>query len=174
MVKGFDLKRRFVLLIFSFLIASFGGWVYEEICVYLLYHTIYNRGMLHLPVCPIYGFGAWGLYLLLHKIRNSSLFFLLSVLIASIFEYACALLLETLFHRSYWTYEGWPLSVHNRISLISSLIFGLLALIFTKLVIPPLQKRIERGKPAVWFAAAIMCAGILLVDFLLVLKDMQG
>ena len=172
--KTAGLKRRFALLVFGFLTASFGGWIYEEICVYLLYHTIYNRGMLHLPVCPIYGFGAWGLYLLLHKIKSSGLFFVMSVLIASVFEYACAILLETLFHRSYWTYEGWPLSVQNRISLISSLIFGLLALIFTKLVIPPLRKRIERGKTAVWFTAAVIISGTLLADFLLVLKDMQG
>ncbi|MBP0968473.1 MAG: putative ABC transporter permease [Oscillospiraceae bacterium] len=166
--------RGFALAVFAFLIAAFVGWIYEEICVYLLYHTFYKRGMLHLTICPIYGFGAWGLYLLLHKVKNSAVFFLLSVLAASAFEYACALLLETLFHRIYWTYEGWPLSVHNRISLVSSLIFGVFALIFAKCTVPPLKKAVSRGSAVLWFGVALLAAGTVLADFVLVMKGMQN
>lgn len=174
MEQKINLRQRFSLLIFGFLAASFGGWIYEVICVFVLYHQYYNRGMLHLTICPIYGFGAWGLYLLLHKVRNSGLFFLLSVIIASAFEYGCALLLETLLHKIYWTYEGWPLSVHNRISLISSLIFGLLALVFAKLIHPPLKKVIARGNPNRWFTAAVLAVLVILGDFCLVLHGMQS
>lgn len=166
--------RGFALVVFAFLAASFGGWIYEVICVYLLYHVFYNRGMLHLTLCPIYGFGAWGLYLLLHKIKNSALYFVLSVLIASAFEYACALLLEAVFHRIYWTYEGWPLSVQNRISLVSSLIFGVLALIFAKCIVPPLKKAVSRGKALGWFLAAVGAICVILADFALVVKGMQS
>ncbi|MBP0966045.1 MAG: putative ABC transporter permease [Oscillospiraceae bacterium] len=174
MEQTFNFRQRFSLLVSGFLAASFGGWIYEVICVFLLYHQFYNRGMLHLTICPIYGFGAWGLYLLLHKVRNSGLFFLLSVGIASAFEYGCALLLETLFHKIYWTYEGWPLNIQNRISLISSLIFGLLALVFAKLIIPPLKKAIAHGNPNLWFAAAVTAVIIILSDFGLVLHGMQS
>ncbi len=174
MEQKMNLKQRFSLLIFGFLAASFGGWIYEVICVFLLYHHFYNRGMLHLTICPIYGFGAWGLYLLLHKIKNSGLFFLLSVLIASAFEYGCALLLETVFHKIYWTYEGWPLNIQNRISLISSLIFGLLALVFSRRIVPPLKKIISRGNPNRWFAAAVLAVLVILADFGLVLHTMQS
>ncbi len=167
------LMRCFALLIFGFLAASFGGWIYEEICVYALYQKIYNRGMLHLTICPIYGFGAWGLYLLLHKVKNSAAFFLLSVLIASAFEYGCSYLLELLFHRSFWTYEGWLLSVQDRISLISSLIFGLLAVIFAKGIVPALKKAVRRGKPQLWFLAALTAAAVVLGDFVLVVKEMR-
>lgn len=166
--------RGFALVVFAFLAAAFVGWIYEEICVYLLYHTIYKRGMLHLTICPIYGFGAWGLYLLLHRVKNSAAFFLLSVLTASVFEYGCALLLETAFHRTYWTYEGWPLSFQNRISLVSSLIFGIFALIFAKCTVPPLKKTISRGSALLWFGAALSAAGIVLADFVFVLKGMQN
>lgn len=166
--------RGFALVVFAFLAASFGGWIYEVICVYLLYHVFYNRGMLHLTLCPIYGFGAWGLYLLLHKIKSSVLYFLFSVLVASAFEYACALLLETVFHRTYWTYEGWPLSVQNRISLVSSLIFGVLAVIFTKCIVPPLKKAVRRGKAGAWFLAAVGIICVILGDFALVVKGMQS
>lgn len=162
-------RQKFSLLICGFIAAAFGGWVYEEICVYLLYHHIYNRGMLHLTICPIYGFGAWGLYMLLHKVKRSSLYFLLSVVIASAFEYGCSYLLEFLFHKSFWTYEGWPLSIQNRISLISSLIFGLLAVIFAKLLLPALKKAIGKGNKNLWFVISIAAAAVTAGDFLLVL-----
>ena len=162
-------RQKFALLICGFTAAAFGGWIYEEICVWLLYHHIYNRGMLHLTICPIYGFGAWGMYLMLRKVKNSGLYFMLSVIIASAFEYGCSYLLEFLFHRSFWTYEGWPLSVQNRISLISSLIFGLLSVIFATLLLPCLKKLIGRGKVGLWFGISLSLLAIILGDFILVL-----
>ncbi len=170
-MKNMNLKQRISLLIFCFAAAAFGGWIYEEICVYVLYGKLYNRGMLHLTLCPIYGFGAWGLYFLLHRIKSTPLFFLLSVLIASAFEYACSCLLEMLFHRSFWSYEGWLLSVNNRISLISSLIFGLLAVVFAKGIVPFFSKRIGRGRETVWFAVSLVIFAVIAGDFLLVLRS---
>lgn len=170
-MKDMNNKQRFSLLILGFTIAAFGGWIYEEICVYVLYGQIVNRGMLHLTLCPIYGFGAWGLYLLLHRIKNKPVFFLLSTAIASAFEYACAVLLETVFHRRFWSYEGWPLSVHDRISLISSLIFGLLAVFFAGCILPFLRKRICGGKENIWFAVSLLITAVIAGDFLLVLRS---
>lgn len=166
-------RQLFAVLIFGFVIAAFGGWLYEEACVYLIYHKIYNRGMLHLTLCPIYGFGAWILYLLLHKVRNSVLFFLLSTAIASAFEYGCALLLEHFLHRSYWTYSGWPLSVHDRISLVSSLIFGLLAVLFAKGILPKLTSAVKRGNATKSAVAAGCILSVIITDFLIVLCGMD-
>lgn len=165
-----NLRQRFSLLICGFVAAAFGGWIYEEICVWLIYHHIYNRGMLHLTICPIYGFGAWGLYLLLRRIKNSGLYFLLSVIIASVFEFGCSYLLEFLFHRSFWTYEGWPFSVQNRISLISSMIFGLLSVVFAKLILPRLRSRISKGNQYLWFIISLSALAVILGDFILVLR----
>lgn len=69
-MKEMNRKQIISLLILGFAGAAIGGWIYEEICVYVMYHYIYNRGMLHLPLCPIYGFGAWGLYALFHKCKR--------------------------------------------------------------------------------------------------------
>ena len=166
-------RRAFALLIFGFVIAAFGGWIYEEICVWALYHMVVNRGMLHLTLCPIYGFGAWGLYLLLRKVKSSALIFVLSVLIASAFEYACSYLLEWAFHRIYWTYADWPFSVQDRISLVSSLIFGLLAVLFAKGIMPFLQKIVRKGNAWVWFGAALLIVAVIAADFVLVLIGYQ-
>lgn len=163
------LKQRFTLLVLGFTLAAFGGWIYEEICVAVMYHEIYNRGMLHLTICPIYGFGAWGLSLLLRKVKHPLPFFLLSTVIASAFEYACSYLLEFLFHKSFWTYEGWFLSVQNRISLISSLIFGLLAVLFDKGILPFLRRKITDKSTKYLFPLSICLTALIVGDFILVL-----
>ena len=33
------------------------GWLYEVACVYVMFGIYVDRGVLHLPACPIYGFG---------------------------------------------------------------------------------------------------------------------
>ncbi len=163
-------KQWFSLLVWGFVLAGTGGWIYEEICIYVLYGYVYNRGMLHLTLCPIYGFGAWGLYALFHRTKNSALFFALSVFAASAFEYGCSYLLEAVFHRSFWTYEGWLLSIDNRISLISSMMFGILALFFAKCILPLLKRHICKENPAHgWFVSACVSVAVIAGDFILVL-----
>lgn len=163
-------RQKFSLLMSGFIAAAFGGWLYEETCVYILYHHLYNRGMLHLTLCPIYGFGAWGLWLLLRRVRSSGLFFLLSVLIASVFEYACSCLLELMFHRSYWTYRDWAFSIDDRISLISSVIFGLLAVLFAKCILPLLTALVRKGSINLWFIGSLTALAVILGDFILVVS----
>ena len=54
-----DSQHLFLLFIFY----SFVGWICEEIWVSSLYRKIEKRGMLHGPICPIYGFGALIIFL---------------------------------------------------------------------------------------------------------------
>lgn len=167
-MEKLNLRQRFALLVYGFTAAAFGGWVYEEICIYVMYRQIYNRGMLHLTICPIYGFGAWGLYLLLHRVRKPVWFYILSVIVASVFEYACACLLEFAFHRTYWTYSDWPLSIDDRISLISSGIFGLLALLFANGILPVLRKQVQKHSGTADCIAAACILAVIAADFIIV------
>ena len=167
-----DRRSLFVTAVFGFVLASFGGWIYEEICVYVFYGYVYNRGMLHLPICPIYGFGAWILAILLRRVKKGWVFFICAVLIASVFELACSYLLELLFHRGFWTYAGWWLSIDDRISLVSSVIFGLLALIFVRLVLPFVRYLQRKCSGRLLFVAALLSVLIIAADFLsVVLSD---
>lgn len=157
-----------ILFVFGFVLAAFGGWIYEQICVRVMYGSFMHRGMLDLPLLPIYGFGAWGLALLLRRVRSVIWFFLLSVLIASAFEFACSYLLELIFHESFWTYSDWPLSVCDRISLISSLIFGVLAVFFVKAVLPFVRLLLRKLPRSVLLTAAVLLAALMIGDFLFV------
>ena len=84
-----------------------------------------------------------------------------------VFEYACSYLLEWLFHRRYWTYADWVFSFQDRVSLLSSIGFALLALAFVRLIVPYLRRRIRSGNDTVFFAGSLCIAALIFGDFLL-------
>lgn len=140
-----------------FLLASFIGWLYEIVCVYVMYKTYYDRGVLHIPCCPIYGFGMLILYFLFRKVKNPLIVFTGSVVITTTVEYIAAIVLEYRFHRILWTYRDWPLQFQGRVSAISSCLFGIMALLFMKLIVPGLNRiYASRVKNAVSAAVIIL------------------
>lgn len=138
-----------------FLLASFIGWLYEIICVYVKYDTYYDRGVLHIPCCPIYGFGMLILYFIFRKIKNPLIIFAGSVIITTTVEYLTAVVLEYRFHRILWTYRDWPLNFQGRVCAISSALFGIMALLFMKLIVPVLN-RIYGSKAGKAVSAAVI------------------
>ena len=106
------------LLLFG--LASFIGWLYEIICVWVMFRTYYDRGILHIPICPIYGFGILLLILIFRKVENPLGLFIGSVIVTTGVELLSSYVLEYRFRLILWTYEGWPLSFQNRISAVSS------------------------------------------------------
>jgi len=140
-----------------FILSSFIGWAYEIICEFILYGYYFDRGVLHLPACPIYGFGMLMLYPVFRKVKNPLAVFAGSALITTAIELASSLILEYRFHMILWSYEGWPFNYQNRISLVSSCIFGIMALLFIRLIAPLIQKLYEkdRAKYTAAFSAAL-------------------
>lgn len=135
--KNLLIVTKYMLM---FLLASFIGWLYEIGCVYVMYKTYYDRGVLHIPCCPIYGFGMLILYFLFRKVKNPLIVFTGSVVITTTVEYIAAIVLEYRFHRILWTYRDWPLQFQGRVSAISSCLFGIMALLFMKLIVPGLNR----------------------------------
>lgn len=141
--------QKLEILVLQFAIASFVGWLYEILATWLIYGNYYDRGVLHLPMCPIYGFGAMLLSAVLGKVKPVVYIFVSATVITAGFELLSAYVLEYGFHRVLWSYEGWPLNFQNRISLVSSMIFGGLAVLFLKGVKPWTERICRSGKPAV-------------------------
>ena len=90
----FFLTRFFLL----FILAAFIGWAYEIGCVYVIFGFYFDRGVLHLPVCPIYGFGMLTLYPIFRKVKNPLIIFAGSTLISTIVELVASLILEYRFN----------------------------------------------------------------------------
>lgn len=130
--------------LFTFMLAAFIGWLYEIVTINIMYHQYYDRGVLHLPMCPIYGFGVLFLDAVLHKVKNGFLYFLGSFLTATALELGASYILEYGFGMVLWSYSDWPLNFQSRISLISSCIFGLMAVFYAKLLKPGIEKLFEK------------------------------
>ncbi len=125
---------------FDFMLASHLGWLYEIVCVWILLRAYYDRGVLHLPMCPIYGFGLFVLLVVFRKNAHPLPVFAGSFLITSVIELAASYIVEYGFHTILWTYEGWPLNFQNRISAVSSGIFALMAVLFINVIRPLTEK----------------------------------
>ncbi len=153
MKKFCYLFTKFFLLFF---LASFMGWLYEVACVYVMFGIYVDRGVLHLPACPIYGFGMLLLYAAFHKVKNPIIIFAGSALISTVIEYAAYEFLYYGFNLVLWSYEPWPLNYKGKISVISSCLFGLMTALFIKLAVPPVEKLFD--SKAKNYAAVAACA----------------
>lgn len=133
------------ILFLSFVCYSFLGWCCESVYCSVLQKKLINRGFLSGPVCPVYGFGAMSVVLLLSPFRESVLLvFVLGMLVASGVEYATACLLERIFHAKWWDYSHYRFNIHGRVCLLNSLMFGALSVVAVCWLHPPLQSMLER------------------------------
>lgn len=131
----------------EFLINSFMGWVYEVACVWFVFHYYADRGVMTLPLIPIYAFGGILLLLLLRKIKNPAALFAISFLVTTVFEIISSYVLEWIYGYYFWTYSGWPLSIMDRSCVLTSLIFALMAVFYFKVTHPLTEKIYGKIKP---------------------------
>ena len=115
---------------YIFIIYSIIGWIMEVTIVSAQKKKITARGFLIGPWCPIYGFGALFITLLLRKYYEDPLvLFIMSFLLGTILEYVTSYLMEKLFHARWWDYSDHRFHINGRVSLTTSLGFGTLGLI---------------------------------------------
>ena len=159
-----ELSRTFFRYVFEFTAAGFAGWIYEVATVWVMYRYFDNRGMLHLPVIPIYSFGAFILLAVLKKKRDPLFIFVIAAVVTTVFELAASYLLEYIFHEQFWTYENWYFSILDRSSLISSSIFGIMAVGYFYLLHPFSKKLSEKLPEAVCLGTGLFLSAGLLTD----------
>lgn len=142
-VKGISIYQVFA----NFFLYSFIGWIYESTLVSIRKKTFTNRGFLNGPIIPIYGFAATLIYMAFYNDYVISLaeqvtvlhiidVFLFGMIIASILEYVTSYFMEKFFHAKWWDYSNYPLNIKGRISLPSSLFWGLLSVVMVYLIQP--------------------------------------
>ncbi|MBU3189101.1 putative ABC transporter permease [Clostridium bowmanii] len=124
-------------LLYYFIIYSFMGWCLETVYATIKKKEFVNRGFLHGPFCPIYGFGTLAIIVLLEPIKANYLFlFLGSVFTTSTLEYITGYILETAFNSTWWDYSEEPFNLHGRICLSFSIIWGIVSMFVLKVVHP--------------------------------------
>ena len=120
-----------------FYIYSFLGWLWETCYVSVRKGKLINRGFINGPLCTIYGCGALAVYLILLPISdNLLLLFVGGVVVATALEYVTAVLMENIFHTSWWDYSDNKFNFQGRICLGASLGWGAFTVILFKVLHP--------------------------------------
>lgn len=113
-----------------FLTYSFLGWCMEVICKLIQTKKFIDRGFLIGPYCPIYGWGAITITILLKRYMEDPLaLFVMSTIICSIIEYFTSYLMEKKYHARWWDYSNKKFNINGRICLETLIPFGILGVI---------------------------------------------
>lgn len=142
----------------TFLCYSFLGWACECIYCFALDRKWTNRGFLAGPLCPVYGFGALLIYYALRPLHGRVIaLFLCGMLLTSVLEYLTSLLLEKLFHMSWWDYSNNKFNLNGRVCLRNSTLFGLLAVALLEWIAPAVNALVALPGPVAvqWTAFAL-------------------
>lgn len=120
-----------------FFACSILGWCIEVLCKLIQFHRFINRGFLVGPWCPIYGFGAVFISLLLSRHAEDPLaVFGLAILICGILEYSTSYMMEKIFHARWWDYSTKKFNLNGRVCADTLLPFGLLGLLLVYAITP--------------------------------------
>ena len=140
-----------------FFIFSFIGFLFENL-LNIFTNDNFNSGVLYGPWTFIYGIGVLLMVIVykflqqfhLKKWKEVVLFYIIITIVMTLVEFSGGMLIETIFHRTYWDYTNMRFNYGKYICLEVSLAWGLLATFITYLVLPFINK-IEKKIP--WFVS---------------------
>lgn len=143
-----DLKNvknnKFSIYAFYFFLYSIIGWCLETAYAILTLGYFTKRGFLYGPLCPIYGCGALILILFFSNYKkNTAKLFFYAAIVFSIFEYAVSFLLEATLKLKCWDYTEDYFNFNGRITLLYSIAWGIIAILFTSKIHPFIRRKID-------------------------------
>lgn len=122
------------------------GYILE--CLVLTFENrqfVYNRGFGHGPFCIIYGFGAVGAALLLAPLADNMVkLYFGSLLMATTMELVTARIMIWLFGAFWWDYSNKKYNYKGIICLESSLGWGILGIVFFRILNVQVQGAVSR------------------------------
>jgi uncharacterized membrane protein len=131
--------------IILFAIYSFMGWIIEAVYRSISQRQFINAGFLYGPFIPIYGFGAAFIISLEFLIHHWPLPIKLIVygVVLTLIEYFTGFIFEKVFKLKLWDYSDSRFNIHGRVSLLFSLCWTALALIFITFIHPSVLRYVQ-------------------------------
>ena len=159
---------------------SLMGWIHESIYCTLRTGKWENRGFLFGPICPIYGIGAIIISIIMNTaIHNGARLiwwqvFIISVVGSAILEYVTSWALEKAFHAMWWDYSDYPFNIKGRISLFTSLGFGLAGLLIVYVLSPFTMNLIGILSPIMIELIAVIFTFLLAMDLAITVTNLHN
>ena len=134
-------QYSFLQIVMFFFAYCFLGWIWETSYVSIRKHKFVNRGFLHGPLIPIYGFGAMAILFATLPVKdNLWLVFICGMLGASVLELVTGCVMEAIFHVRYWDYTNIPTNIKGYISLPTSIVWGFFSILMIKFIHKPIEQ----------------------------------
>ncbi len=147
-MAGKDFLTLVSMFIVIFFLFSVAGWCMEVTLKFIQYHRFINRGFLIGPYCPIYGWGAVAVTLivggLLARRGTVGETFLAGMVVCGALEYFTSWYMEKLFHARWWDYSTKPMNLHGRIWIGNLLLFGAASVVIVKGIVPFLLRALGK------------------------------
>lgn len=147
-----------------FILYSMLGWLVESVYMSLCNRKLTNRGFASSPICPIYGFGGVLGYLILHPLsRNLFMLYIVGALIATVFEFLVAKLMDKVLGAVWWDYSDKPLNYKGVICAESTVAWGFYAVIIVNFLHKALMRTVDSIPTQIGIVACrivMVCYGV--------------
>lgn len=147
-MAGKDFLTLVSMFIVIFFLFSVAGWCMEVTLKFIQYRRFINRGFLIGPYCPIYGWGAVAVTLIVGGLlaRRGTIgeTFLAGMVVCGALEYFTSWYMEKLFHARWWDYSTKPMNLHGRIWIGNLLLFGAASVVIVKGIVPFLLRALGK------------------------------
>ena len=136
-------------------------------------HRFINRGFLHGPWCPVYGFGGLFVIGLLTPFKsNIFILYPAALIVTGVLEYLTGWILETLFNTKWWDYSERRFNIKGRICLWNLLLFAAGGSITVIFVHPRIAAVIDKLSPLIRQYTALGLSAVFIFDLALTLRTL--
>ena len=169
-------------LIWVFLVSSFLGALIEMVFCRVTGGTWMNRSsLLYGTFSVVWGLGAVLLTITLRRVAEKAdrYVFLAGFFVGGAYEYFCSVFTELVFGSVFWDYSEMPLNIGGRTNVLYCVFWGLLAVVWVKVLYPPMSRGIEKipalaGKLLTWVLVVLLaCDGLLTMAAMIRYTDRQ-
>lgn len=151
-------------LVWVFLVSAFLGALIEMVFCRVTAGQWMNRSsVLYGTFSVVWGLGAVVLTVVLQRLagKEDRKVFLAGFVVGGVYEYLCSVFTEIVFGTVFWDYSHLPLNIGGRINVLYCLFWGLLAVMWLKVLFPPMDRAVEKipplpGKILTWTVVAVM------------------
>lgn len=144
--KGYNFYKVFWVFLLG---GTIGAFVEIIFCRFSMGRWMSRSSLLYGQFSIVWGLGVAAFTIVFHKYlhaKNLTLF-IMGTLLGGAYEYICSFVIEKAFHLKFWDYSKIPFNINGRINLLFCFFWGLVAILWVRIVYPNLSSFIEKIPP---------------------------